>query len=349
VNGHAVYFVRYQIGPKQRRLTLGRAVRGNLKEMRLLASAVLAKARLGIDVVGEKEKAKREAAQTVTLGELVLVYLKRRRGKLREKSYAEVERYLTKTWRSLHASPIKDIDRQSIVCIIVAGGPPYLDQLGLDENADAARVGGARLDAHGRIGLDVARLDRPGKHRAERRARPIGRDLVLKTIVIVPLADAALELLRRIERIEGRRHLFGVGPDGFNSYDRRKRDLDKRIAAARGGEPLSHWVLHDVRRSFSRNFWKRDLPSRTSQAIVNHIGASKAGDDGRYYKAQYLSERREALEQWADYIIARSASALLCWLNRVPAVRNQGNLYNQPIAERGVIKMAAGAAPRCMQ
>ena len=69
-NGHAVY-VKYRIGPKQRRL--GRAVRGNPRGMRALASAVLAKARLSIDVVGEQEKTKREAAQTVTLGELVLV------------------------------------------------------------------------------------------------------------------------------------------------------------------------------------------------------------------------------------------------------------------------------------
>jgi hypothetical protein len=50
--GHASYFVKYSVGSQQRRKTLGKVVRGNLKAMRLEASAILAKARLGTDVVG---------------------------------------------------------------------------------------------------------------------------------------------------------------------------------------------------------------------------------------------------------------------------------------------------------
>ena len=85
-----------------------------------------------VDVLGEKEKAKREAAQTVIVGEVVPIYLSKRAGELWEKSYIEAERYLTKTWRPLHALPIKEITRQTLVCII--------DGMERKITADRARV-----------------------------------------------------------------------------------------------------------------------------------------------------------------------------------------------------------------
>ena len=60
-SGKAAYFVKFTIGTQQRRKTLGRAVRGNLRAMRLEASAILAKARLGTDVVAI---ARADAART---------------------------------------------------------------------------------------------------------------------------------------------------------------------------------------------------------------------------------------------------------------------------------------------
>ena len=45
-SGRASYFVKYTVGSQQRRLTLGKVLRGNLKTMKLEASRVLAKARL---------------------------------------------------------------------------------------------------------------------------------------------------------------------------------------------------------------------------------------------------------------------------------------------------------------
>ena len=54
--GAASYFVKYNVGSQQRRKTLGRVVKGNLKAMRLEASAILAKARLGTDVVAPPGK-----------------------------------------------------------------------------------------------------------------------------------------------------------------------------------------------------------------------------------------------------------------------------------------------------
>src|SRR5262249_58008494 len=67
---------------------------------------------------------------------------------------------------------------------------------------------------------------------------------------LVPLSAPALALLRAIPRYEGRRLVF-AGPRStrMTNYSSGKAQLDKRITALRGGVPLPHWTLHDLRRS----------------------------------------------------------------------------------------------------
>src|SRR5262245_30706807 len=114
--GHASYFVKYNVGRQQRRKTLGKVVRGNLKAMRLEASQVLAKARLGTDVVAVARAA--AARSTATLGEIVPRYLDARQGDLRPKSHSEAKRYLEQSWAPLHTVAIDGITRQSIVGVV---------------------------------------------------------------------------------------------------------------------------------------------------------------------------------------------------------------------------------------
>src|SRR5688572_20557690 len=99
-SGKASYFVKFNVGSKQRRLTLGKVVPGNLAEMRKRASTVFSKARLGQDTVAEKHAAAN--VRSATLGALVADYLEQRRPKLRPRYYAEVKRQLERDWRPLH-------------------------------------------------------------------------------------------------------------------------------------------------------------------------------------------------------------------------------------------------------
>lgn len=100
-HGKASYFVKYNVGSQQRRKTLGKVVKGNLKAMRLEASAILAKARLGTDVAAEAKAAALKV--TVTIGDLVPRYLAAREAgddsfkKLRAASLREITRYLAGT------------------------------------------------------------------------------------------------------------------------------------------------------------------------------------------------------------------------------------------------------------
>jgi integrase len=85
--------------------------------MRVLASEVKARARLGQDIIAEKEAARSKPA-TSTLGQVVPKYLSARECELRERTYTGAKRYLERSWRPLHERPIEAITRANIVGVI---------------------------------------------------------------------------------------------------------------------------------------------------------------------------------------------------------------------------------------
>ena len=115
-SGRASYFVKYNVGAQQRRHTLGTVVAGNLKAMRLEASAVLAKARLGEDVIAAKRAT--ESRRITSLGDIVPLYLKARESEMRPKPYRGTSDYLQKSWKPLHGFAIDAIRRSDVVRII---------------------------------------------------------------------------------------------------------------------------------------------------------------------------------------------------------------------------------------
>src|SRR5262249_2269138 len=108
--------VKYNVGSKQRRQSLGPATRGNLRAMRLLASEVKARARLGQDVIAERQAA--HGKPTILLGQVVRTYLAVKKTKLRPRSYQEVKRHLEMAWTPLHKHSITDITRADILSVI---------------------------------------------------------------------------------------------------------------------------------------------------------------------------------------------------------------------------------------
>src|SRR6516225_961276 len=111
-SGQHVWVCQYQIGPQQRRLTLGSVHLFSPEEARRWAKEQLAKARLGQDPQAAKRLAK--AAAKVTLAAVSENYLKAKQPRLRPKTYAETKRYLTQHWRPLHKLPIDKISRKDV-------------------------------------------------------------------------------------------------------------------------------------------------------------------------------------------------------------------------------------------
>ena len=78
--------------------------------------------------------------------------------------------------------------------------------------------------------------------------------------------------------------------------------MDERITNELG-KPLEHWTPHDLRRTMSTLMNDRlGVLPHVVEAILNHVGGSKAGVAGVYNKALYLRERVEALPLWADHL-----------------------------------------------
>ncbi len=96
------------------------------------------------------------------------------------------------------------------------------------------------------------------------------------------------------------------------SWSKAKAELDARIAKARveapngrSGKLMPAWTLHDLRRSFVTHINERKLaPPHVVEAIANHVSGHLAGVTGTYNRAQYLTERREALERWGARVAA---------------------------------------------
>ena len=355
-SGKAYYFVKFTAGTTQRKLSLGRVVPGTLSEKRRRASEILTRARAGQDVVAEKQIAK--VKQTITLGELVPLYLNARESELRASSYMDAVRHLERYWLPLHKVAVEAIERRQVVRV--------LDDIADEHGKVAADRARTALGTFFAWAIDRGYLDNTPVHHIQRRAPIAKRDRVLteaelvevweacqdddygkivrliimtgqrraeigdlqkaeldrtKRVIelppertknalshLVPLSDAALEILTDVHDREGREHLFGDGSRGFQGWSKAKAALDERILSTRleadpKAKPMPPWILHDIRRSVVTHLHELGFaPPHVVEAIVNHVSGHRAGVAGVYNKALYLSERRRALDLWGSHV-----------------------------------------------
>ena len=123
---------------------------------------------------------------------------------------------------------------------------------------------------------------------------------------IVSLSDEAMSILSAIPQQENRDQLFGQGSRGYQGWSKAKAALDERIANARvaaGLKPMPPWTVHDIRRSVVTHLHERGFAQpHVVEALVNHVSGHTAGVAGVYNKAQYLPERRRAIDLWGQHI-----------------------------------------------
>ncbi len=118
---------------------------------------------------------------------------------------------------------------------------------------------------------------------------------------IVPLSEPAKALTANGRRGE-RRHVFGRDDTGFQGRSAAKKKLDARIA--RAGKPLSHWTPHDLRRTVATRMAELGVQPHIVEAVLNHVSGHKGGVAGIYNRATYDKEKREALNLWAEHVMA---------------------------------------------
>jgi integrase len=114
--GRSSFFVKYSIGKKQRKMTLGAAIPGVAAEMRRKASDILARARIGQDTAGEAKIAK--TRKITVVGDLIEKFLDDRQGALRTSTLTETRRYLHKHFADLHPLAIDGVTRKDVVRVV---------------------------------------------------------------------------------------------------------------------------------------------------------------------------------------------------------------------------------------
>ena len=348
--GKRVWIAQYRLGTKQRRITLGNVEAVDPDQARQLAKTTLAKVHLGGDPQAEKGDARARAA--VTFGAVAERYLCHAEGRLKPRSYEEVERHLLRQWAPLKGLQLHKVTRANVAARLneiarahgpyaanrsraslsamftwalrqgevdsnpVAGTGKATEEVSRDhvirDEELAAIWNACRDDDYGRI---VRLLFLTAQRREEVGAlaqTEIDAAAALWTIPRsrtkngleheVPLSGPALALLREIPTRDGRSLLFGQGQGGFSGWSKAKAALDKRIAQA--GVKVRPWRLHDIRRTVATRMGDLGTLPHVVEAVLNHASGHKAGVAGVYNRALYRSEKRHALNVWAEHVLS---------------------------------------------
>jgi integrase len=143
---------------------------------------------------------------------------------------------------------------------------------------------------------------------------------------LVPLSDAALEILQTLPRNGGGLIFTTTGKTPVSGFSRAKRRLDKemtkasrallrlpeqndehrRITGIPGNKPLPveipPWILHDLRRTATTGMARLKVVPHVCDKVLNHLTGKIRGIASVYNKFEYLDERRAALQAWGNYL-----------------------------------------------
>ena len=95
---------------------------------------------------------------------------------------------------------------------------------------------------------------------------------------------------------------------GFTGYHKGKEKLD-RMVAEDGGDQIAPWRLHDLRRTLATGFQRLGVRFEVTEAVLNHVGGSRAGVAGIYQRHDWKAEKREALDLWNNHVVSILAKA----------------------------------------
>jgi integrase len=90
--------------------------------------------------------------------------------------------------------------------------------------------------------------------------------------------------------------VFTSGNRPVADWSRLKREVDAIMQPERG------WTWHDLRRSCASGLQRLGVPIHVTEAVLNHRSGTVSGVTAIYQRHDYLIERANALQAWADYL-----------------------------------------------
>lgn len=132
---------------------------------------------------------------------------------------------------------------------------------------------------------------------------------------VVHLSAEARAVLAEVPRIKGQALVFSTNgrtaPSGFSKAVSRLiefMEAERREAAAEAGEPspepIPEWRLHDFRRTMVSWLASTGTPPHIADKLLNHVSGAISGVAAVYQRAEFLPERKAALERWGAHVVA---------------------------------------------
>jgi integrase len=121
---------------------------------------------------------------------------------------------------------------------------------------------------------------------------------------ITHLAEPARTILRRLPRVESSPFVFGPGGKAIAGFSFIKRALDQRA-------DVPAWCFHDLRRAGATHLCDMGVAQNVCDRLLNHIGGTLSAVGRVYQKSELATERRRALELWAQLITEEPADNIV--------------------------------------
>jgi integrase len=142
---------------------------------------------------------------------------------------------------------------------------------------------------------------------------------------VVPLNTTASEIIKATlpaDRKEAKRVVAELRSAGalilpgekgaYAGWSKAKRTLDREIgdarakAAGKSGKaaPIEPWSIHDLRRTVATGLQRLGVRLEVTEAVLNHISGSRGGIAGVYQRHDWATEKRAALDAWADHVVS---------------------------------------------
>ncbi len=130
---------------------------------------------------------------------------------------------------------------------------------------------------------------------------------------LVHLSEPVRTIIADVKPLSGCPFVFHAATrKPVSAFSAMKRALDAAIVAKRkeaGAKPPAPpgWTMHDFRRAGVTSLAGMGFPPHVCDRILNHVTGTLMGVAAVYQRAEFLAERRAALDAWASFVLAAAA------------------------------------------
>ena len=321
-----------------RRVVLGSAAELTPAQAFRAAQDILAKIRLGTDVVGEKQAKRDKAAETFGLH--LARYLEAKRAKLAPRSMVELERFLNVYAAPWHRRPITEIDRRAVAVRLseiarkhgpgasnrfraaVSGYLGWLTREGLAESNPVAATN--KQPENGARSRTLSDPELAAIWKAADNGTQYGA--ILRVLMLTGARRNEIGGLRRSEIEDdlitlppertksGRQHFIPLSAAALEIIKAQPRREGRDHIFGNGEDSgfsgwskskrellvaVDNWVPHDFRRCLSTWSNEHGAEPHLVEAQLGHV---LQGVAATYNLATHLPARRRLLERWAEHL-----------------------------------------------